>query len=189
MNLLHLSKLSSQQYALGSHRLILNNNKLTIIFRGTYEYADFIRPFNINKTKLNNNNFAHSGIYNKTHQLIPDIDNFVNNNIQDIHTINITGHSVGGSIGLIYGNHICNIHQNMKVNVTTFGSPPITTQQITNNNLHVTRCEISNDIIPLISLKLFIHTGHKITIQNNSTIYYIPNNHACKTYVNLIKNN
>lgn len=165
---------------------IYEDKNLTIAFRGTESTKDAMYDLMVKKVKLDCGCEVHRGFY---HQLF-DSSIFVEffNKVIEIsekyETINVTGHSLGGALSILFGYHLSK-NTTKKINVISFAAPRVGNWKFYRNfnnkeNLKHLRVFVSTDPIPLFPFINYFHTGNKLKLKTKNVFYYVSDHHTSK---------
>lgn len=127
------------------------SDKIYITFRGTSSKANAKTDLNIKHTNFMNipNAQVHSGFYNIALKSKEILRNLISKEKEII----ISGHSLGGAVGLLLGSLIYNENPKKDIRVYSFGAPPVGNDVFTNNikGLKHFRYVHIKDIVPKIN--------------------------------------
>lgn len=152
------------------------NKRITIIFRGSESFTDWIYDFKIKKESVIDDNIkVHKGMYDQLHdnnvfdKLIETIKNLILE-YKDYNII-ITGHSLGGGLSILFGFELSHIINN-DINVITFASPRVGNYEFKNSvdkkeNLFIYRFCNYRDIVTALPMINYYHVGNVITLYDN----------------------
>lgn len=135
--------------------VLLNENELLFVFRGTDERKDILADTNAFMVKrLDVDYKVHRGFHNKASKVQSIILKHMNS--VENKFINFTGHSYGGALALLIGSQTyCN-------NVITFGSPRVGDKKFKSHFWHVTHYRVRNnmDIVTKIPFSTLGYRHH-----------------------------
>lgn len=158
--------------------MYIDNNIIYLTFRGTESLKDVYFDIDIRRHKLDNGCKIHNGFFEQFNCLKSQIINDINNHINEINEINITGHSLGGALATIASAYFGDIYKsnNIKINCYTFGSPRVGNykfvewfQSCVDENWRI--CNNSDPIPSLPISYRFYHVNNKINLKNNKYEY------------------
>ena len=189
--------------------MYIDNNKIFLTFRGTESFKDAYCDIDVRRHSLENGCKIHNGFYEQFHVLKEAIEYDIDNNINNITEINISGHSLGGALATIASAFFGEKYKNIKINCYTFGCPRVGNDKFVNwfhENIK-DNWRICNNSDPVPSLPMssrFYHVNNKINLKKNnfdfklndiplysrilSSIFKLNiNEHHTEIYINRIK--
>lgn len=162
--------------------ITLNHSKkwITLVFRGSESWKDWIHDIIIWQKTLHGNVKVHYGMYK---QLQRDYSyNTIRREIRKLHSeypdyrVNITGHSLGGGLALLFAYKLSVDHINLPIRCVSFASPKVGNKTFAEevnkrNNLTHIRCYTSKDIVPMLPFRGYWHVGEQIKLCEDSIEY------------------
>lgn len=189
---IYIKYISSPKTGLDS--LITINKKIKkiyVTFRGTEKTTiDTLYNFIIIKKHLDHGIFVHNGYWrhlthNDLHMKIIKIITDILQNNPDF-TIDISGHSLGGGLSLIFSYILINEVPSLerKINTTLFGTPNISNKKmfdfLKSKNINVTSFIYKNDFVTSLFPGYYEHFPRFLL--NDCYYYYLPNNKSDYIY-------
>jgi predicted lipase len=158
--------------------IVLNNNNITIVFRGTDTVTDWMYNCDFAKRHIELSNIEiHKGFFDQLMSIYDELLNNINIIMNKIPNLNIyiTGHSAGGAHATILAYLLKNIYKNKIIKLITFGSPKVGNLEwynIFNNIENIIYYRITNegDIVTQIPNINYYHVGINIHLLNNDII-------------------
>jgi len=159
--------------------IILNNNCISIVFRGTDTITDWLYDFDFIKRHIELNDIEiHKGFYDQLMSIYDEILNNINIIIlsKPYLEIYITGHSAGAAQGTILSYLLSKIYKNKIIKLITFGSPKVGNYEWYKhfnkiNNIIYYRISNEGDIVTKIPNINYYHVGINIHLTNNNMYY------------------
>jgi predicted lipase len=159
-------------------------HRITVIFRGTDEYKDWLHNFHITKTTYEESNIKiHAGFQSLIAKHGPQLDSIINNilSTKDNYSINVTGHSLGGALAILYGYTLALRLPYDDIQVITFGSPRVGNYYFKKaveklKNLNILRVTNDHDMIPAYPIVNYCHVGNVLHVRSNETFQIFTNN-------------
>jgi predicted lipase len=162
--------------------ITLNHSKkrITLVFRGSESWKDWIHDFFIWQKTLHGDVKVHYGMYR---QLQRDFSyNTIRREMRKLHNeypdyrINVTGHSLGGGLALLFAYKFSVDHINLPIRCVSFASPKVGNKIFAEavnkrNNLTHIRCYNSKDIIPMLPFRGYKHVGEQLKLCKDSIEY------------------
>ena len=157
------------------------NKRITVVFRGSDSYKDWIYNLKFNKITLFDDVKVHKGYYILLHQNIIYEKLFDNlKKLLDKHPdyeLYITGHSAGSGLGIIFGYNLSN-KLKKTINILSFAAPRIGNLQFKNafdrkENIQHYRITNEHDIVPALPFFFdYHHVGNSIHLNTNFVEFY-----------------
>jgi len=158
--------------------IVLNNNNISIVFRGTDTATDWMYNCDFAKRHIELSDIEiHKGFFDQLmsvyNELLYNIDIIINK-IPNIN-IYITGHSAGGAHATILAYLLEKIYKNKIIKLITFGSPKVGNLEWYNvfsniKNIIYYRITNEGDIVTQIPNINYYHVGINIHLINNNII-------------------
>lgn len=146
---------------------------IIIIFRGSDSILDWIYNLCLFKKCLKDKIYVHYGFYKQLelvkNELLREL-NIIYKKYED-YSLFITGHSLGGALGILFGYYISDII-NKYIRVISFGSPRIGNIHFKNSfesKKNIEHIRFINNRDPVVSIPYFwyYHVGYKIYLNYN----------------------
>ena len=158
--------------------IVLNNNNITIVFRGTDTVTDWMYNCDFAKRHIELSDIEiHKGFFDQLMSVYDELINNINIIINRIPNINIyiTGHSAGGAHATILAYLLEKIYKNKIIKLITFGSPKVGNLEWYNifdsiENIIYYRITNEGDIVTQIPNINYYHVGVNIHLINNEII-------------------
>ena len=153
---------------------------ITLVFRGSESWKDFIHDIIIWQKTLHNKAKVHYGIYR---QLERDFSyNTIRREIRKLrneysdYRINITGHSLGGGLALLFAYKLSVDYPTLPIRCVSFASPKVGNKAFAEavskkDKLTHIRCYTSKDIVPMLPFRGYQHVGEQMKLCKNSIEY------------------
>lgn len=155
--------------------ITLNHSRkwITIVFRGSESWKDFIHDIIIWQKILHDKVKVHYGMYR---QLERDFSyNAIRREIRNLHKlypdyrINSTGHSLGGGLALLFAYKLSVDHSTLPIRCVSFASPKVGNKYFSEavnkkDTLTHIRCFTSKDIVPMLPLRGYQHVGEQMKL-------------------------
>ena len=189
-----------------------NENRYSIVFRGTESKWDMLYDMLITKTQLKNNIYVHTGFYRQLNykNSLQELENTVNSCIEENPTWDwyVTGHSLGAGQATIAGYLLSQKFKNNRWTVVSLASPRVGNKPFKESfnkisNLRCYRVTNHRDLITSIPYYNYFHVGRTLHYDKNKKTWhdygYSPKisyifyrcwnfyDHPCINYVNHLK--
>jgi predicted lipase len=175
-------------------RITYVGDTVIVAFRGTDDRRDWL--FNLARWRrpfLEGPIRAHAGFLLHMEKLYPAIVDVLMSTYPNIKYVQVTGHSLGGGVALLFGAYLAYIYNNIHVHVVTFGAPRVGNRALktwcdTKSNLVCVRVYNKKDIVPKLPYFGYFHVGRKICLKTPSiSMFYVNRNHSIHTYLTMCR--
>jgi hypothetical protein len=165
--------------------IIINNNSLTVIFKGTDSLIDCYYDLHFIKRHINLDNIeVHKGFFNQLMSIYNELLTTINSLLlyDSKFNIYITGHSAGSGHGTIFTYLLAKLYPNKILKLITFAGPKVGNyewQQSFNSLSNILHYRITNegDIITKIPNVNYYHVGINIHLTKNNV--HVFKDYAC----------
>ena len=163
--------------------ITVNHNRkwITLVFRGSESWLDFYHDFIILQKTLHDKVKVHYGMYK---QLSCDFSyNVLRREIRRLlntypnYTLNITGHSLGGGLALLFAYKYSLENHVQPIRCVSFASPKVGNkaflEAFKKKNIRHIRCFTEKDIVPVLPLRGYYHVGEQMKLLQNTIEYTV----------------
>ncbi len=170
-------KITDLQASIITNEINIKTLDIYVVFRGSESFFDLIYDIQTIKIVLRDNIKVHNGFHkqlflNGAYQKIHDELNKILETNKNKHcNIHITGHSLGGSLAILFG-YLYATETNKNITIVTFASPRVGNIDFQKNfnsmkNIKMYRIENDKDIITTMPFFKYYHVGTQVILYDN----------------------
>ena len=170
-------------------RIQVFDTGIIIAIRGTDGFADWL--FNVSRMRGSfiNNTKVHMGYLWSLNTVYPQIQSIIAKKMEESRrNIYVTGHSLGGAVGLLCAVKLADEYPECGVHMTSIGAPRVGNKKFkvwceNRENLSCIRIFNPKDIVPKLPYFGYYHFGTPYKVKSKTPFYRILSAHSIHKYL------
>lgn len=169
-------------------RIQMYSDGIVIAFRGTDGFADWM--FNVSRLRGSfiHDTSVHLGYLWSLNTVYPQIQSILKDKLKAQHNIYVTGHSLGGAVGLLCAVKLADEFPDHKVHMTSIGAPRVGNKKFktwceNKTNLSCIRIFNPKDVVPKLPYFGYSHVGTPHKVKSKTPFYRLFAAHSVHKYI------